>query len=688
MRKLVSLALAFFVMAALAPALPADAATMDRQVGVDLPYEGLSMVKNGDGLIGFADESGKMVIPCRFDNASPFKYGIALVSLDGKSGFIDKTGKFVIEPKYDWISISGRTSLDGLFLEVTYFENGPLVFTVNERDPDHPEWTVGQKSGLLSLSGEVLPAQYDSIGELRNGVFIVSKDGKYGAVRVDGTFAVPVRYESLSHLDLNAPVGLLAGVGGKYGVLSCAGGVLLPLTYEKLEYLRGGLFSFSYGGRSGVMDISGKVLVYPAYDEIKSYNGGLAAVRKGSKWGYLDAFNWLVTELIYDEVITSYDDFAVAGVRIGDKWGFVDPMGRLSAPVLYDQIDSRPNNGLIHAVRDGKSGFLTPSGEVAVPFEYDGLAGSVPGGFAMNTKAGVRLIDTQGRSVTDTVYSEVERTSFLIYSVRQGDQWGCVDASGKTVVAFEYDEISETGKNWAIARKGDKYGAVSWRGDVLIPFEHIALTPYSFGRALAVVISPDADPEKATWDDLIVVDYMHPDFLPSHWAGEQVEKARLSWLVPDLLQMEYTSSITRREYCWLAAYLVQAGTGISYKRIEAPQSFDDASEVFINAMASIGVVSGVGGGKFAPDREITREEAAVMLEKIARYLGVSPAGLPAKYADSNQFSSWAADSVAFVTQAGIMSGEGGGRFNPNGHFTREQAIVTMYKLYQLMKARV
>ena len=55
-----------------------------------------------DEKYGFADESGKVVIPCEWDYAFCFSEGLAKVTdADGKCGFIDKTGKVVIPCQWE-----------------------------------------------------------------------------------------------------------------------------------------------------------------------------------------------------------------------------------------------------------------------------------------------------------------------------------------------------------------------------------------------------------------------------------------------------------------------------------------------------------------------------------------------------------------------------------------------------------
>lgn len=56
-----------------------------------------------NGKYGYADEAGKVVIPCKWKEAWEFSEGLALVEDDyGKLGYIDKTGKVVIPCQWRW----------------------------------------------------------------------------------------------------------------------------------------------------------------------------------------------------------------------------------------------------------------------------------------------------------------------------------------------------------------------------------------------------------------------------------------------------------------------------------------------------------------------------------------------------------------------------------------------------------
>lgn len=54
-----------------------------------------------DGLYGYADSAGAVVIEPQFDMAGEFREGRAQVSVNGRMGLIDKSGRYVIPPRHD-----------------------------------------------------------------------------------------------------------------------------------------------------------------------------------------------------------------------------------------------------------------------------------------------------------------------------------------------------------------------------------------------------------------------------------------------------------------------------------------------------------------------------------------------------------------------------------------------------------
>lgn len=177
---------------------------------------------------------------------------------------------------------------------------------------------------------------------------------------------------------------------------------------------------------------------------------------------------------------------------------------------------------------------------------------------------------------------------------------------------------------------------------------------------------------------------------PSAWAVHEIDHATGLGLVPDNLNSAYTQNITRAEFCALAMALHD---NIKGETTWEPQSaFTDTDDINVRRAADLGIVNGVGDNKFDPNGKLTREQAATMLDRLAQAarpfdspLKSNDALTPAdRFADYSSFSSWAAVSVEVMQVNGIMNGVGNNMFAPKDPYTREQSIVTMMRLYELL----
>lgn len=94
----------------------------------------------------------------------------------------------------------------------------------------------------------------------------------------------------------------------------------------------------------------------------------------------------------------------------------------------------------------------------------------------------------------------------------------------------------------------------------------------------------------------------------------------------------------------------------------------------VNWAAANGVVSGVSETGFGPNNALTREQLALILYRFAQYKGYDVAGTSdlAAYADGSSVSSWAAEAMGWAVDAGLISGVGGNQIAPTGTASRAQ----------------
>ena len=166
----------------------------------------------------------------------------------------------------------------------------------------------------------------------------------------------------------------------------------------------------------------------------------------------------------------------------------------------------------------------------------------------------------------------------------------------------------------------------------------------------------------------------------SSWARDDIIRAFDLGLVPVTMQWAYTQAATRVEFAALAVALYERLSGEITGRVQ----FEDTNDVNVQKMAYLGVVTGVGNNRFNPAGQITREQAAVMLSRLADAIGRPfPPSAPT-FADSANLSSWAVEGVGQMQASGIMGGVGNNRFDPRGAYTREQSIITILRLYDFL----
>ena len=103
--------------------------------------------------------------------------------------------------------------------------------------------------------------------------------------------------------------------------------------------------------------------------------------------------------------------------------------------------------------------------------------------------------------------------------------------------------------------------------------------------------------------------------------------------------------------------------------------------------AQTGVAAGIGGGRFAPQRGITRAELAAMLYRFAKWQG-GVANSVAKIADETAFTDaaqipeYAREAAAWAAENGLIRGSAG-QFLPSQNATRAQTAAILHRLSEL-----
>lgn len=160
------------------------------------------------------------------------------------------------------------------------------------------------------------------------------------------------------------------------------------------------------------------------------------------------------------------------------------------------------------------------------------------------------------------------------------------------------------------------------------------------------------------------------------WAKEAIETLAGAGIVQgvDGTRFEPGRAATRAEFVCLVvrALKLEGSGGERFSDVNGNEWF--AKEVASAAKA--GVVRGFSDNSFRPNRLVSREEAAVMLDRALKLSGV---GAELSFKDRGSISSWARESVARVAAQGIVKGYQDGSFRPGTAVNRAQAAVMIYR---------
>jgi hypothetical protein len=162
------------------------------------------------------------------------------------------------------------------------------------------------------------------------------------------------------------------------------------------------------------------------------------------------------------------------------------------------------------------------------------------------------------------------------------------------------------------------------------------------------------------------------------WAVEAVELLAGAGVIDgvDGKYFQPDRSITRAE---LTSILVKA---LRLPAASGQTAFTDvpAQEWYAGSIAAAtqaGLVKGYDNGTFRPDGMVTREELATVL---ARGLNLTPpTGASITFSDAGEVSAWAKESLTALAATGLVQGYPDGTFQPRGMVTRAECAVFVYR---------
>ncbi len=144
-------------------------------------------------------------------------------------------------------------------------------------------------------------------------------------------------------------------------------------------------------------------------------------------------------------------------------------------------------------------------------------------------------------------------------------------------------------------------------------------------------------------------------------------------------------NVTRAEFVKMisAAFGISGKADINFVDVpEGHWAYD-----YVSASVANGIVKGISESEFGTSNKITRQDMAVLLGRIMDMKKISAEGDSTEFGDSDEIASYAKDGVDKLSKIGVINGVGNGRFAPNNFATRAEAAVIINRLQEYFGGR-
>lgn len=423
------------------------------------PVLRLSFLQNG--LWGLADVRLEPIAPAGFDRIVAGADESLVVTLAGHVGCMDRSGRWIVPAEFDEIDNCGRDRVQArrgavrgtwtrqagwtpspgadeppataaahertsvwfsndvhwrrngsryhLFragVESTDVEPADEVRRAAMASPDSTEprpFAVVRRGAAWFVLGEDgrprLPASYDGIGSMFDGLVAVRRADRWGIVDARGRDVFPGQDHELQPFTRDVAIFCR---DGRCGLMHRDGRVLLEAGYTAITPFSRTRAWIRAGDRIGVVDRRGRVLVEPIYSRIEAYSTAawaathpqglhLLSTATGRPLPGLDHLSSLVEQRPF--AAKTSEGLAAAIFRVGDdqmRSGYLDEAGRIAIPPRFDRFGGAEpfSKGAALVTIDGRCGAIDRRGRLILPTGYDHCSRLSNGSILAGAEAG------------------------------------------------------------------------------------------------------------------------------------------------------------------------------------------------------------------------------------------------------------------------------------------------------------
>lgn len=641
-------------------------------------------------LYGLIDEDGKFVIKPEYKMLTAYYNGVAVGFIEygkdkdtkleellaSRAVLLDKNGKELTTKKYNYIkpfyswpwseydenkteiidySDYNKTTLYG-FSDVTW----ALRFDKDKK----PFFDLIDKSGKIILEDK----SYAYATPFYRGISIVASGGEY-LLKEDGTELNKKKYETIK--DGGEGLFIVADLDtGKSGFMDYDANEKTNLEYSDAKPFKNGMAAVKKNGDWALIDRNFELVSDYEYDEITRAYGGLIYAKKGEYTYILNSLGHTINKFKDRNIVEIKKDIVVFSEwrKGGEGFGVLDWKGNVIVPADNGNLFWVGNNYLF-SMKSSEIGVFEQNLKPVIPYQKD----FIPAPFDSDTTSVGKFLF--GKNAFEDKSNRIAALA---------------DADGSLLSEFDINDMFILNGSKAAVTRNNRAYVMDFAGHNLADLGEAKLMVPLWNDAVCLI--DNANKFRVARDLQKVSTKKAPEFKltgASTWARKELTEAKLKYIVPAHLQRNFGDEITRAEFAELIVNMIASSKKMSVDYFAESvgafrQSyFRDTMQVGVLVAKNLGIVNGKTELLFDPKGKITREEAAKMLSVSAKYLKKHADKSEASEFRDDNISEWAKPYIDDVSSLGIMKGTSDTLFDPKGGYTREQAILTVLRLYKM-----
>lgn len=309
---------------------------------------------------GYINKYGEFVIPSIYDEASPFKDGVAIVRKGNYYGVINKEGQIVLDIKYDYL----KDYSEGY---IVYLEYDTL------------------KEGYMDLQGNILiPAQYQRAYPFSEGKAVVmTTKGLYGYIDKKGKTFIRPRFsyaqpyfQHIAYADGQGKTTYLGADG--FPLFDFNKPPMYPETFKSTPFINGVMFKKYFPNEEIewteadyydhmnkvewlMVNQDNKSITNTTFDQVNyAKENPFFTVKKDDEWLIIDKEANVIEKVDYDMICPENNGFSI---NKNNQWGFLNKNFEEVIPPLYNTV-TEFHNGIATAELCGLKLFINDKGDI------------------------------------------------------------------------------------------------------------------------------------------------------------------------------------------------------------------------------------------------------------------------------------------------------------------------------------